>query len=36
MTTSYVDIKSALLRDILRNVFKDIRSVSLASVAPSV
>jgi hypothetical protein len=35
-TASFVDIKSALLRDILREICKDIRNVSLADVTPSV
>jgi hypothetical protein len=35
-TTSYIDIKSASLRDILREICKDIRGVSLADITPSV
>jgi hypothetical protein len=35
-TTSHVDIKSTWLRDILRDVCRDIRGVSLASSMPSV
>ncbi|KAK0637179.1 P-loop containing nucleoside triphosphate hydrolase protein [Bombardia bombarda] len=36
VTTSYIDMKSASLRDILREMCKDIRGVSLADVTPSI
>jgi len=35
-TTSYIDIKSASLRDILREICQDIRGVSLADITPSI
>ena len=34
--TSYIDIKSELLRDILRVILQDVRLVSLAEDMPSV
>jgi hypothetical protein len=35
-TTSYIDVKSELLRDILREVLRDVKSVSVMEDKPSV
>jgi len=35
-TTSYIDIKSEYLRDILRETLQDVRGVSLAEDMPTV